>query len=33
MNAFFVVNVLAVGFANAMAAQAATSRLLLLDEP
>jgi amino acid transporter len=28
MNAFFVVNVLAVGFANAMAAQAATSRLL-----
>lgn len=28
MNAFFAVNVLAVGFANAMAAQAATSRLL-----
>jgi amino acid transporter len=28
MNAFLVVNVLAVGFANAMAAQAATSRLL-----
>lgn len=28
MDAFFVVNVLAVGFANAMAAQAATSRLL-----
>jgi amino acid transporter len=28
MNAFFVVNVMAVGFANAMAAQAATSRLL-----
>ncbi len=28
MNAFFVVNVLAVGFANAMAAQAATGRLL-----
>ncbi|GAB3118800.1 APC family permease [Glaciibacter psychrotolerans] len=28
MNAFFVVNVLAVGIANAMAAQAATSRLL-----
>jgi amino acid transporter len=28
MNAFFVVNVIAVGFANAMAAQAATSRLL-----
>lgn len=28
MNAFFVVNVLAVGLANAMAAQAATSRLL-----
>jgi amino acid transporter len=28
MNAFFVVNVLAVGFANAMATQAATSRLL-----
>jgi amino acid transporter len=28
MNAFFVVNMLAVGFANAMAAQAATSRLL-----
>lgn len=28
MNAFFIVNVLAVGFANAMAAQAATSRLL-----
>src|SRR6478609_1926644 len=28
MNAFFVVNVLAVGFANAMSAQAATSRLL-----
>lgn len=28
MNAFFVVNVLAMGFANAMAAQAATSRLL-----
>jgi amino acid transporter len=28
MNAFFAVNVIAVGFANAMAAQAATSRLL-----
>jgi len=28
MNAFFAVNVMAVGFANAMAAQAATSRLL-----
>ncbi|GAA1343899.1 APC family permease [Arthrobacter roseus] len=28
MNAFFVVNVLAIGIANAMAAQAATSRLL-----
>lgn len=28
MNAFLVVNVVAVGFANAMAAQAATSRLL-----
>lgn len=28
MNAFFVVNVIAVGFANAMAAQAATGRLL-----
>ncbi|WP_264078253.1 APC family permease [Mycobacterium stomatepiae] len=28
MNAFFVVNVIAIGFANAMAAQAATSRLL-----
>lgn len=28
MNAFFVVNVVAVGFANAMAAQAATGRLL-----
>ena len=28
MNAFFAVNVLAIGFANAMAAQAATSRLL-----
>src|SRR6195952_4924668 len=28
MNAFFAVNVMAVGFANAMAAQAATSRML-----
>ncbi|MBB5164614.1 amino acid transporter [Mycobacterium sp. AZCC_0083] len=28
MNAFFAVNVMAAGFANAMAAQAATSRLL-----